>query len=742
MALPVPMPMRNERTAPTFDTARPRELPRFFEDLEYLMERATIVTHADKKKQVVRYTDFDTEQIWKSLPEFKNAASSYDDFKKAIMVHYPEASGDFMYSLRDMDLLIGERQRIGMTTAKDLSEYHLQFMAITTWLIDKNQLGDLEQQRAYIRAFQTPLLAAVNNRLQLKNPDHYPNIPYKVSEVYEAARFVLQGAPTIGYTGAIPSTPATNHSEKSDSTIKIENLAPLMADFAKTIVEALRNNNNGNTTSRSERPYQERPPGCIGCGGDHNIPDCDTVEEFIKAGKCRRNHENKVVLPNGLFVPRNTPGRYLCDRIEEWHRRNPHQLAATIASNVKATNALSIIEQPSVSTYTLSTDERIATVKAELFNLEKAKETQIAVVRTRAQQKTRTPADDTDDQAVRQARLAIPRIEEVPDEDAAPQVPTVSISNSQPIIPEHPYRNARDAAYSPPVNRNIAVQDKSNPIKRAEPAYKTLPPVHDPAIATQVYKRSMDAPITITQRELLSLSPEVRSQVRDVTTTRRIHRDGNNMAQNYLEEEAGYDIQQLLQTVVDIPPAIAIDQKQPDTPPQGSLVTTDPVEVYYKSLREGETPDPSRLIVAIESGAIRSITALIDNRQKRECILDPGCQIITMSEQVCHDIGLAYDPSIVLSMQSANGNIDPSLGLARNVPFRIGPITCYLQVHIIKSPAYDVLLGRPFDILTQSIVRNFANEDQTITISDPNTGQRVTVPTINRSQKYRQREDF
>ena len=269
----------------------------------------------------------------------------------------------------------------------------------------------------------------------------------------------------------------------------------------------------------------------------------------------------------------------------------------------------------------------------------------------------------------------IPRIEEIPDEDAAPQIPTVSISNSQPIIPEHPYWNARDAAYSPPVNRNIGAQDKSNPIKRAEPAYKTLPPVHDPAIATQVYKRSMDTPITITQRELLSLSPEVRSQVRDVTTTKRIHRDGNNTAQNYLEEENNYDVQRLLQTVVEGQPAIAIDQIQPDTPPHGSLITTDPVEVYYKSLREGETPDPSWLIVAMESGAIRSITALIDNRQKRECILDPGCQIITMSEQVCHDIGLAYNPSIVLSMQSANGNVDPSLGLAQNIPFHIGPIT-------------------------------------------------------------------
>jgi len=106
-----------------------------------------------------------------------------------------------------------------------------------------------------------------------------------------------------------------------------------------------------------------------------------------------------------------------------------------------------------------------------------------------------------------------------------------------------------------------------------------------------------------------------------------------------------------------------------------------------------------------------------------------------MSEAICHELGLAYDPSIVLHMQSANGTLDQSLGLSRNVPFQIGKITIYLQVHVISSPAYDVLLGRPFDVLTESVVRNFANEDQTITIQDPNTGRRVTVPTFARTLK-------
>jgi hypothetical protein len=74
---------------------------------------------------------------------------------------------------------------------------------------------------------------------------------------------------------------------------------------------------------------------------------------------------------------------------------------------------------------------------------------------------------------------------------------------------------------------------------------------------------------------------------------------------------------------------------------------------------------------------------VIDNREEVEGIIDPGSQIIAMSEAVCHDIGLAHDPSIKLNMQSANSEVDQSLGLSHNVPCKINSITLYLQIHII-----------------------------------------------------------
>src|ERR1700678_69912 len=90
---------------------------------------------------VVRYVDFKVEQICKTFPEFKDKLKTYQDFKEAILKYYPDASGDYVYSLCDMDLLIGECQQLGINNTNDFSDYHIQFIVITSWLIDKKQLG-------------------------------------------------------------------------------------------------------------------------------------------------------------------------------------------------------------------------------------------------------------------------------------------------------------------------------------------------------------------------------------------------------------------------------------------------------------------------------------------------------------------------------------------------------------------------------------------------------------------------
>jgi hypothetical protein len=102
------MPLQNERAALTFNSTKPRELPRFFEDVEQLFDRANVTNKSEKKQYVVRYIDYSTEQMWKTFLEFKSTEASYNQFKKAILVHYPDAASDFIYLLCNMDILIRE----------------------------------------------------------------------------------------------------------------------------------------------------------------------------------------------------------------------------------------------------------------------------------------------------------------------------------------------------------------------------------------------------------------------------------------------------------------------------------------------------------------------------------------------------------------------------------------------------------------------------------------------------------
>jgi hypothetical protein len=140
------------------------------------------------------------------------------------------------------------------------------------------------------------------NWLQLKYQDHHPNTPYKIEHVYEAAWFILQSSPAIGYqasnvanTFPVDTTP--------ESGIKKEDLGTLFAEFGKTIIKAIISNKSPNGSNTGNCPVE-----CIMCGGPHFQRECSMVDKYIKARKCKRNFKGKVVLPSGASVRRDISG--------------------------------------------------------------------------------------------------------------------------------------------------------------------------------------------------------------------------------------------------------------------------------------------------------------------------------------------------------------------------------------------------------------------------------------------------
>ncbi|KAG6858100.1 hypothetical protein C0995_002639 [Termitomyces sp. Mi166 len=90
---------------------------------------------------------------------------------------------------------------------------------------------------------------------------------------------------------------------------------------------------------------------------------------------------------------------------------------------------------------------------------------------------------------------------------------------------------------------------------------------------------------------------------------------------------------------------------------KGTVGAVDPVEAFYS-----HWPPEHRasLCVAKDTDLLRAIMAVIDGKEEVECIVDSGSQIVSMLEEIAHHLGLVYDPTVMLNMQSANGTIDQS----------------------------------------------------------------------------------
>lgn len=221
-----------------------------------------------------------------------------------------------------MDKLVGERSRLGVLSLGDLGDYYRQFYTITTFLRGKQRLSAAEQSRAFLRGFQPDLWGRISQRLQLQFPDHYPDDPYELDQIHEAAQYVLHGTPSQILASTVNSiTLTTLTSPKTE--IKVEDFANMFERMTESFVKALTAHSIP-SQSTVDRPRPSGPMPCNYCGSmEHFIRECTIVLEDIQQGRCKRNIDGKVTLPAGAFVPRDIPGRYLKDRIDKWHRRNP-----------------------------------------------------------------------------------------------------------------------------------------------------------------------------------------------------------------------------------------------------------------------------------------------------------------------------------------------------------------------------------------------------------------------------------
>lgn len=329
-------------------------------------------------------------------------------------------------------------------------------------------------------------------------------------------------------------------------------------------------------------------------------------------------------------------------------------------------------------------------------------------------------------------------------------------SNPQPQ--ELPYRKVPAVQFAKRPPDSGIIPTAGDPVETVKPKdknYAVRAPVEEfggdiaEQVADEIFRR---LEIGLPLDKLFGLSPKLLKQARAILSRRRVavhylHAIDQVTATVALlsENMPGFEVNENVTLAAnyvnadaisakDLPAAgVTITQEADGLIPAGAVVVGDPVLQYYNSFPAGQAPKQVFIAhshIAGDSAALRVLFPLVNGAQEIESIIDGGSQIVSMSKATAIGLGVTWDPDINIYMQSANAQVEKSVGLAKNIPFRFGDLTLYLQVHVIQSPAYQVLLGRPFEVLAGTMVQNGTDGSQLITLTDPGTQRRCVVPTF------------
>ena len=178
---------------------------------------------------------------------------------------------------------------------------------MTTFLIMKNCISATEQSQAFAHGFPQKLWTKVTHRLQLKFPNHFPDNPYTLEQIHNAAWFVLHGTASLSLTLNDTHTPAL-------TTASIAKAEPTelttLIDMIKQAISKL--------GMLSALAPQAKPPAlaphdhhCHFCGGEHWKSSCEVLKEYIRDGKCILRNDGHITLPSGCFIPGSIAGKPL-----------------------------------------------------------------------------------------------------------------------------------------------------------------------------------------------------------------------------------------------------------------------------------------------------------------------------------------------------------------------------------------------------------------------------------------------
>jgi len=280
----------------------------------------------------------------------------------------------------------------------------------------------------------------------------------------------------------------------------------------------------------------------------------------------------------------------------------------------------------------------------------------------------------------------------------------------------------------PPKRMTRVTEPVSQRQPKEEPTYKNRAPVEMGLDIEKLVDSVMEMEVTVPLKSLAGVSGAIQKEIRKQVTKARILVEERQTTKPKAIE--GVHKVYLHDLKCD---SIVIQEDVSEDIQAGFIMGGDPVLQYISQNADTDTV-VTRLIVGKMTEPLRAIYPKINGIGQEESLLDAGSMIVSMNKQVVIQLGLIWDPLIRIDMESASNHVERTLGVARNVPFDIGPVKLFLQVHILENPPYRVLLGKPFETLAATVIQTYEDGSSEIVVKDPNTKRIAVVPTYKRGE--------
>ena len=117
------MPVRGERSTPTFDHDQPSTLRQYLAQLDRLFVRCKITSSLEKRDFATSFLKNDITDCWEALPEFIDPAKTYAQFTYQLLNLYNQTID--RYTIDDLVRLASDHVQTGIRSLQDLGAFHL-----------------------------------------------------------------------------------------------------------------------------------------------------------------------------------------------------------------------------------------------------------------------------------------------------------------------------------------------------------------------------------------------------------------------------------------------------------------------------------------------------------------------------------------------------------------------------------------------------------------------------------------